>query len=290
MARRRLDPCSRNAKKGDKILGSIIGTSLKLITSSTKKNSNSGCLLLLIVIILLSIFASSCSNSTPIPDTPEQTEDPSKQLNESDIAGVWVVSSFYSDSGLWKTMPSNLYFLSITESGFYSFCFNNHLMGSGKYTLEKGTITLNNYYSFASDKFEISLNKNELYIEGNITTFLQDQKENIKLKLKKTDESISTSVAGTKREPQMYGINKYYDDLKMIVSYLTNYNAQYEYSGTQKSTGKRKILKSYSWYYVYRSPYTYTQEIDGDGNIIIYNFDDKSPSGYLTDNIVNQPF
>lgn len=59
MARRRLDPCTRNARKGDKILGSIIGTGLKLA-----KNSNSGCILVLMVIILLSIFASSCSNKT----------------------------------------------------------------------------------------------------------------------------------------------------------------------------------------------------------------------------------
>lgn len=290
MARRRLDPCTRNARKGNKILGSIIGTGLKLATSSNRRSSNSGCMLVLIVMILLSVLISSCSKDNTISDKQESTEESNEQLNESDIAGVWIVNSFSNNPGVWEKMPSDLYFLSITESGFYSFCFNKNLMGSGKYTLDKESITLNNYYSFTNDKLKISLNRNELYIEGDLNTFLQNKKEHIKLKLKKSNENISPSVAGTTREPQMYGINIYYDELKMVVSYLTNYNAQYEYSGRQKSTGKRKTLKSYSWYYIYRKPYTYTQEIEGDGTIVIYNFEDKSPSGYLDSNIIEHPF
>lgn len=56
MARRRLDPCSRNARKGEKILGSIIGTGLKIATNSGSKRkaaSNNGCMVTIILTIIL---------------------------------------------------------------------------------------------------------------------------------------------------------------------------------------------------------------------------------------------
>ena len=45
MGRRRLDPCSRNARKGEKIFSYIIGTGLKLATGSSGRGrsaSNGG--------------------------------------------------------------------------------------------------------------------------------------------------------------------------------------------------------------------------------------------------------
>lgn len=53
-----------------------------------------------------------------IPDNIES------ELTISDIKGVWVL----------KDNP--LYFISLSESGFYSFCFNEKLMGGGNYVLE----------------------------------------------------------------------------------------------------------------------------------------------------------
>lgn len=53
MARRRLDPCLRNSRKGSKILSSFIGTGLKLATNSSGKrqtSSNNGCM---VVVFLL---------------------------------------------------------------------------------------------------------------------------------------------------------------------------------------------------------------------------------------------
>lgn len=67
MARRRLDPCLRNARKGGKIFGSIIGTGLKMMTSANKKNSNSGCAINLIFAVFLitciSVLITSCNNN-----------------------------------------------------------------------------------------------------------------------------------------------------------------------------------------------------------------------------------
>lgn len=63
MARRRLDPCTRNARKGEKILSSIIGTGLKMATSSGKRSSNNGCLMTIIFIISLTLCISCISNN-----------------------------------------------------------------------------------------------------------------------------------------------------------------------------------------------------------------------------------
>lgn len=57
MARRRLDPCLRNSRKGSKILSSFIGTGLKLATNSSGKrrtSSNSGCMVFVLFFILIS--------------------------------------------------------------------------------------------------------------------------------------------------------------------------------------------------------------------------------------------
>lgn len=247
---------------------------------------NSNCLF--IAFLLFCILGLSCSKDEYSFNGSNTTTNIEDKLNISDITGVWIIDSYYNN-GSWEIMPSDLYFLSITENGFYSYCFNKRSMGSGEYSLKNNVITLNNNYFLIKDSLKLSLNNEELLIEGSLTLFTQNQKEYFKLKLKKTDEKISPSVVGTKREPQLYGINIYYEDVKMIVSYLTNYTASYEYTGIQKSTGKRKTLKSYSWYYIYRAPYTYTQEIGGNGEIIIYNFEDMSPSDYLKNNIVKQP-
>lgn len=54
MGRRRLDPCSRNARKGEKIFSSIIGTGLKLATGSSGRGqsaSNGGCMVTIIFAI-----------------------------------------------------------------------------------------------------------------------------------------------------------------------------------------------------------------------------------------------
>lgn len=58
---RRFDSCLRNSKKRKKILSSIIGTGLKIASSSSCKCSNSGWMLVLV--IFLSILVSACSNN-----------------------------------------------------------------------------------------------------------------------------------------------------------------------------------------------------------------------------------
>lgn len=60
MGRRRLDPCSRNARKGEKIFSSIIGTGLKLATGSSGRGrsaSNGGCMVIVVFVLLAFIFS-----------------------------------------------------------------------------------------------------------------------------------------------------------------------------------------------------------------------------------------
>lgn len=139
-----------------------------------------------------------------------------------------------------------------------------------------------------SDKLKLDLNEDILTVRGAIQLLYQGGSSDVNLVFIKSNETISPSIVGIEREPQLYGVNKFYDDIRIVVSYVSNYNAKYEYSGVLRSTGRRKIIKSYSWYYVYRQPYTYTQEIEGDGSVVIYNFDNNGPGSSLENNLVPQ--
>ena len=227
-----------------------------------------------IILVCFAVVFASCNRNDVIADQgSEPIED---KLDISDITGVW-------------TLDSNpLYYISLSEGGRFSYCFSENLMGSGNYILDGNQITLNNGYTYLSDKLELSLNNNSMSIKGPVQILYQSGNKNINLTFQKSNESISPSIIGVERKPGMPGLNKFYDDIRIVVTYVSDYTATYEYSGVSKSTGKRKTLKSYAWYYAYRKPYTYTQQIEGDGKVVIYNFDEISPSGSLDVNVVPQ--
>lgn len=214
----------------------------------------------LFYILFLTIF-SACYKQEEVIVKPDHEDN--KVLENSDISGVWT------------SISNDEYFISFTEGGKYTFCLNDHLMGSGAYDIKDNTVFLNNSYTNKTDKIEVNLSANKLSIDGNIYLFKSEEKETIQIKFIKSAEQISPSLIGVERGPSMYGLNKYYDITYIGVQFLTDTFAKYEYKGIHKTTKQEKVIKSYSWYYVYREPYTYTQEIDGDGKIIKYNFDDR---------------
>lgn len=63
MAKRRIDPCLRNARKGERIFSSVIGTRLKMAANSDRKSSSSICLTFFMFIISLTICLSCISNN-----------------------------------------------------------------------------------------------------------------------------------------------------------------------------------------------------------------------------------
>ncbi len=271
MARRRLDPCTRNARKGDKILGSIIGTGLKLATSSNRRSSNSGCMLVLIVMILLSVLISSCSKDNTISDKQESTEESNEQLNESDIAGVWIVNSFSNNPGVWERMPSDLYFLSITDSGFYSFCFSPTLMGSGKYNLKNDSIIFYNEYLQITDTIKIEKVNSTLQIQGNIHQFKSNNTIRINLQLKQSNETPATPIIGEQWESN--DILSLGGDQKEYIDVLSQYIIKYR---RVKANGIETPVKTQNWFYTNRKDLIYTQISNGDGTIHLY----KSPFIY----------
>lgn len=213
--------------------------------------------------ILILVLFSACNQQEEFIDKPDNEDN--IKLENSDISGVWTLSS------------NDEYFISFTEGGKYTFCLNDHLMGSGNFNINNNIITLNNSYTNKSDKIEINLSQNTIYIKGDINLFNGKNTETIKMKLFKSKEAISSSPIGVEHRPGMYGLNKFYDITYIGVKYITDTFAKYECRGINKKTKVEKVIKSHSWYYVYRKPYTYTQEINGDGTIIKYDFENEWP-------------
>lgn len=213
--------------------------------------------------LFILIIISACSKQEEIIDKPDNEDD--IKLENSGISGVWTLSL------------DDEYFISFTEGGKYTFCLNDHLMGSGTYSINDNIITLNNSYTNKSDKIEIELLQNSIYLNGNIYLFNSELQEAVEMKFVKSKEIISPSQVGVEHKPQMPGLNKFYDITYEGVKYITDFLVEYEYRGIHKTTKKEKIIKSNSWYYVYREPYTYTQEIEGDGTVIKYDFRNGSP-------------
>ena len=105
-------------------------------------------------ILFLSCLIMTCCDTNSI----EQPEEP-KYLTKADISGVWAY-------------PANeLYFISLSESGRYTLCFNKYIMGAGTYELEKDILTLNNGYLYTSDKLSISIDNNKLSLKGNMLKY-----------------------------------------------------------------------------------------------------------------------
>ena len=220
--------------------------------------------LLLCLFVLLFLFG--CSENK-IEDNINNSEDEIEYLKMKDVVGVWTLQN------------NDLYFLSLSSSGHYTLCFSNEIMGSGTFVLDNGFIVFNNGYLYSSDRISIKKENNKLCLAGRMTTYLLGEKY-INLNFTKSSEKISPSVVG-KVVPDngMTGLNEYYNELEVEIIYMTEYVAKYEYSGRSRETGRRKVIKEYIWFYVYREPYTYTQLQNGNGEVLIYDFSSGVCSG-----------
>lgn len=214
--------------------------------------------------MLLILFACSKQNDINDEDIDVEVE---AYLSMRDIEGVWTLEN------------NDLYFISLSPSGHYSFCFNNEIMGSGTFVLNENNLLFNNGYLYSSDKVNVRKDGNKLSLNGNVTTYLLGKKY-VNLKFVKSTEQISPSVVGKViPDDDFTGLNEKYKDLETEIIYMTEYVAKYEYTGKSKKTGKRELIKEYVWYYVYREPYTYTQVQNGNGEVLIYDFSSGVCSG-----------
>lgn len=219
----------------------------------------------LLIILFTTISFLGCNDNS----NNEGEQDITPNISVSDIIGVWVCPEKSPDDLC-------LYYLAIYPNGRYNFCFGKDLMGSGFYSLEKSTLVLRNGYSFSIDKIELNEFEKDksMYISGHFASFYNDRTINYFSTLKKTDEKLSQSVVGVEKEPSgLSGLHKYYSDFDTKLFYMTEYIAKYTHKGKLRSTGRWETLKDITWYYTYRHPYTYTQEVGGDGKVKIYKFD-----------------
>lgn len=195
-------------------------------------------------------------------------EEEKEMITEPIKEEVYATSSDLS--GVWEGGEENLYYIAINSDGRYSFCFNNHLMGSGHFTLDKTKLILKNGYTYIYDTLNFKLNGNYLSISGYITKFNRIDKEYISTILRKSNEPYPPSLVGVTWKPSyLEGLNMYYSTFETRVMYLTEYIATYTHRGKLRNTGEWKTLIDETWYYTFREPYTYTQETDGDGEVEI---------------------
>lgn len=238
---------------------------------NNKKKENMKKILCLLTILPALLFTSCTKDEDNTKDEIDNI-----YLSLSDINGVWE-----SDS-------NNLYFISFTKGGRYSFCFNNQLMGAGNYKLEKNIISLENDYLYTTDVIEVAIVNKKLALKGNLYLFKQQDKKNINLIFDKSTEKTPPSVVGEKRDGGLSGLNAYYENTDVRMVYQTDYIAKYEYDGYSRKNGAYKMIKEHTWFYVYRPPYTYTQITSEKGEVIIYDFDNKFAGERLEDNVVTQ--
>lgn len=211
--------------------------------------------LFLFVVAALLISCKKDNNPDTNNNNSQDTED--TQIKISELYGVWKTD--YNDS-----------YIAFTEGGKYSFFFGNNLMGSGTFSLENKTVSLNNTYSNKTDKLEIDFVQNKLKVSGKIYLFDGTNTMAVNNLFEMSSETISPSLVGKEVKPNLYGSSPttrtIYKGILFISDYLIQYTHIYEY----KSTGKQKTSKRY-WYYIYREPMLYVQETDGDGTITSYD-------------------
>ena len=190
----------------------------------------------------------------------ENLEQDIPTLQLKDICGVWVDSS------------NKLYYISINQNGRYTYCLNDKLIGSGKCTLEKNTLVLNDDYVYSSDLITINKLNNKLSMQGKVSK-MNSSKESINKQFVLSEsEQYSPSISGVNKTATG-GLNKYYDNLKQEINFISDVIFEYKYTGRKKGTLDYKTISQYTWRYVYRKPYTYGIQINSENaNVEIFDF------------------
>lgn len=214
--------------------------------------------------MLLMAFFSLCFTSCSKDDEEEiknNTEQPQTEptyLQVSDLIGVWSV-----------TGSNGLYFILFTETGHYSLCFNNKLMGAGTYSLDKNSLTLNNGYLYTKDILKIEKSDDHLTLSGEMLEFKSSSKQPVNLNIIKTRKELPMPKTG--ETFKLWGLNAYYGDVVTKIQYQSEYLIKYQYC---KDNSLQQVIEEAMWYYVDCDGMTYTQNCTGNGSVVIYKLQD----------------
>ena len=187
----------------------------------------------------------------------QQQQEPT-YLKTSDLDGVWSVSG-----------SNGLYFIAFTETGHYSLCFNDKLMGAGTYSLDKNTLTLNNGYLYTKDNLKIEKTDKGLTLSGEMLDFKSSNKQSVNVNLIKTGKELPVPKTG--ETFKIWGLHVTYGSIVTKIQYQSEYLIKYQYC---KDNSLQQVIEESMWYYVYCDGLTYTQNCSGNGSVVIYKLQD----------------
>lgn len=211
---------------------------------------------------IFSLCITSCSkddiDETNNNNDTEQKQQEPTYLQASDLQGVWSVSGSFG-----------LYFISFTETGHYSLCFNSKLMGAGTFSLAKNSLTLNNGYLYTKDVLTIEKKEDKLILSGDMFDFKSSSKQPVNVTLVKKTKEIPIPKTG--ETFKIWGLHATYGSIVTKIQYQSEYLIKYQYC---KDNSLQQVIEEAMWYYVYCDGMTYTQNCSGNGNVVIYKLQD----------------
>jgi len=216
----------------------------------------------MLTMAIFSLCITSCSkddiDETNNNNDTEQKQQEPTYLQASDLQGVWSVSGSFG-----------LYFISFTETGHYSLCFNSKLMGAGTFSLAKNTLTLNNGYLYTKDVLTIEKKEDKLILSGDMFDFKSSSKQPVNVTLVKKTKEIPIPKTG--ETFKIWGLHATYGSIVTKIQYQSEYLIKYQYC---KDNSLQQVIEEAMWYYVYCDGMTYTQNCSGNGNVVIYKLQD----------------
>ena len=216
----------------------------------------------MLTMAIFSLCITSCSkddiDETNNNNDTEQKQQEPTYLQASDLQGVWSVSGSFG-----------LYFISFTETGHYSLCFNSKLMGAGTFSLAKNTLTLNNGYLYTKDVLTIEKKEDKLILSGDMFDFKSSSKQPVNVTLVKKSKEIPIPKTG--ETFKIWGLHATYGSIVTKIQYQSEYLIKYQYC---KDNSLQQVIEEAMWYYVYCDGMTYTQNCSGNGNVVIYKLQD----------------
>ena len=177
---------------------------------STNAMKNLSIMMLLGAFFTLCVTSCSKDDDDSINGSPEQQQQEPTYLKTSDLNGVWSVSG-----------SNGIYFIAFTETGHYSLCFNDKLMGAGTYSLDKNTLTLNNGYLYTKDNLKIEQTDKGLTLSGEMFDFKSSNKQSVNISLTKTNKEIPLPKTG--ETFKIWGLNAHYGDVVTKIQYQSEY-------------------------------------------------------------------
>ena len=214
----------------------------------------------MLIATFFTLCVTSCSkdDDDSINSSSEQQPQEPTYLKISDLNGVWSISG-----------SNGIYFIAFTETGHYSLCFNDKIMGAGTYSLDKNSLTLNNGYLYTKDVLRIEKTDKELNISGEMLDFKSSNKQTINVNLIKTNKELPVPKTG--ETFKLWGLHVTYGSVVTKIQYQSEYLIKYQYC---KDNSLQQVIEEAMWYYVYCDGMTYTQNCSGNGSVVIYKLQD----------------